>query len=140
MDKQNSQPGNATAKSFGLKRLRYSFSHSFDGLRFALANEQNMRIHLTAAIAVVVCGFVLRISAGQWLVCLLMIGLVMAAELFNTAIEATIDLSMPQHHALAKSAKDVAAAAVLILSIVAAIIGLVIFIPQLIALFNGSLY
>jgi diacylglycerol kinase len=120
-------------QKFGIKRLGYSFSHSFDGFRFACRNEQNMRIHLVSAAIVVICGFVFKISPAEWLVCLLLFGLVMSSELFNTALEATIDAVIPDQQPLAKTAKDVSSAAVLVLSITAAIIGLVIFLPKIIA-------
>jgi len=68
--------------------------------------------------------------------CLTMIGFVMAAELLNTAIEATVDMAMPDIHPLAKVAKDTASAAVFVLSFVSAIIGVVIFIPKILSIFG----
>ena len=90
-----------------------------------------MRIHLVLALAVVAVGAVLRFSLLAWAVVALAIGLVFAAELLNTAIEAVVDLVSPQQHPLAKRAKDVAAAAVLAASLAALTAGLLVLIATL---------
>lgn len=115
--------------------LTESFAHAFAGILACLKGERNMRIHLAAALLVTAGGFLLRISAAEWLVCLLFFALVMGAEAVNTAIEATVDLCSPQRHPKAKLAKDAAAAAVLLCAVMAAIAGAIIFLPRLIALF-----
>ena len=84
------------------------------------------------AILVIVFGFFLRISYIEWLVCLVLIGLVIMAEFFNTAIEYVVDLASPKIHPLAKAAKDTASAGVLMMAIISAIIGSIIFIPKII--------
>ena len=90
-----------------------------------------MRIHAVLALAVVVVGGVVRFSLLAWAVVALAIGLVLAAELLNTAIEAVVDLVSPQQHPLAKRAKDVAAAAVLAASLAAVTAGLLVLIATL---------
>ena len=114
------------------KRLRNSFKYAAEGISQAYKKEQNLKIHTFIAILVIVFGFFLKISYTEWLICLLLIGLVLMAEFFNTAIEYTVDLASPKIHPLAKSSKDVAAAGVLVISLVSAITGLVIFLPKLI--------
>lgn len=120
------------------KRLRYSFSYAFEGIKQAFLGEQNLRIHTFIAILVIVFGFFLKISYFEWLVCLLLIGLVIMAEFINTAIEYVVDLASPKIHPLAKAAKDTASAGVLMMAIISAVIGLVIFVPKLIV-FIGEL-
>jgi diacylglycerol kinase (ATP) len=93
-----------------------------------------MFIHLSVLCFVVIAGIILQISLFEWLICVILFGLVIAAELFNTAIEATIDLISPLRHPLAKIAKDTAAAAVFVLAIVSAISGLIIFVPKVLAI------
>lgn len=112
-----------------------SFRHAFDGILTGLG-ERNMKIHCLMAVLVVAFGFILRISVTEWCICLVLFGLIMALELVNTAIEAVVDLVTQEYRPLAKAAKDTAAGAVLIASIMAAITGLIIFIPRLLAFFH----
>jgi diacylglycerol kinase len=88
-----------------------------------------MRVHLALAAAVVAAGIWLSLSVGDWAVLALTIAGVWVAELFNTAIEAVVDLASPEQHHLARTAKDVAAAAVLAMSAAAAVVGLLILGP-----------
>ena len=86
-----------------------------------------MRFHLLAACLVIGAGFFTGLSPLQWAVLALTIAAVISAELINTAIEAVVDLVSPDHHHLAKAAKDTAAGAVLVVSAAAVIVGLIIF-------------
>ena len=122
-------------KKRGYKRFIKSFGYSIDGLKYAYKYEQSMTIHFTMVIFVIAAGFFLKISLFEWLICFMLMGLVMATELINTSIEAVVDLTCPEIHPLAKIAKDTASAAVFVFSVVAAISGLIIFIPKIIALF-----
>ena len=88
-------------------------------------------MHCAATIAVVIAGAVLRVGAVQWACLALAIGLVLVAEMFNTVVEALIDLHTSQLHPLAKAAKDVAAGAVLIASIAALGVAIAVFVPRL---------
>lgn len=119
------------------KRLVNSFKYAFQGIRQAYKGEQNLKIHTFMAILVIVFGFFLRISYLEWLACLILIGLVILAEFMNTAIEYVVDLASPNIHPLAKAAKDTASAGVLIMAIISAIIGLIIFIPKIIDFIGG---
>lgn len=115
-----------------------SFRHAFDGL-FTGLSERNMKIHCTMAVLVVVFGVLLRISVTEWCLCFVLFGLIMGLELVNTAVEAVVDLVTEEYHPLAKRAKDTAAGAVLIASIMAAVTGLIIFIPRLLYVLRALL-
>lgn len=113
-----------------------SFGHAFDGILSGL-EERNMKIHCTMAALVVFFGLILHISVTEWCICLVLFGLIMGLELVNTSLEALCDLVTKEYHPLAKRAKDTAAGAVLIASIMAAAAGLIIFIPRLLYLFKS---
>ena len=120
------------------KRLTNSFKYASEGIKQSYKGEQNLKIHTFIAILVIVFGFFLKISYTEWLVCLILIGLVLMSEFFNTAIEYVVDLASPKIHPLAKAAKDTASAGVLMMAIISAIIGLIIFLPKIIV-FIGEL-
>jgi undecaprenol kinase len=111
-------------------KLIKSFGYAFSGLMYAAKNERNVQIHFCAAIVVLVCGLYFRITNVEWLILLLTIGGVISLEMMNTAVEKAVDLATEDFHPLAKLAKDIAAGAVLVLSIVAVIIGGIIFAPH----------
>ena len=113
-----------------------SFYHAFAGVKECLVNERNMTIHFCFMIAVIFFGFILNISTGEWITCIILFALVMALELVNTAVETTIDLCCPTINEKAKLAKDMAAGAVLLAAMAAAIIGLYIFVPKFILLLS----
>ena len=121
------------------KRLINSFKYAFEGILQAYVGEQNLKIHTVIAILVIIFGFILKISYTEWLVCLVLIGLVLMAEFFNTSIEYLVDLGSPEIHPLAKATKDTASAGVLMMAIISAIIGLIIFVPKLISFIGGLL-
>ena len=114
-----------------------SFGYAFEGIFTCIRKERNMKIHCVMTLLVIRAGFIFHISAAEWCICLTLFGLVMALELVNTAVEAVVDLVTSERRPLAKIAKDTAAGAVLIAAIMAAIAGLVIFLPKGIALFLG---
>ena len=114
------------------KKLINSFKYAFAGLISSLKTEQNMRIHILAVILVIIAGFVLKISLIEWCICITLCGMVIFAELINTAIETTVDIAMPEINEKAKLAKDISAAAVLVLAISSAIVGCIIFVPKII--------
>ena len=115
----------------GKKRLINSFKYAFDGLKYAFIYEQNLTVHILATIIVIIFGFLFKISIFEWLVLFLIIGLVIATELINTSIEATIDLITDEINPLAKIAKDTAASAVLVFGLTSLIIGALIFLPKI---------
>jgi undecaprenol kinase len=110
-----------------------SFRHAFWGLAHALRTQRNARIHVLVATAVIILGLALGIEPIKWAMVVLTIGFVFVAELFNTVVEAAIDLVTEEYHPLAKTAKDVAAGAVLIAAATAVIVGVLLLGPPLIA-------
>jgi len=112
-----------------VKKLIKSFGYALEGI-WASFKQQNMRIHLTSALIVVVAGLLTGLSTVEWLIIILMIALVIGAEMINSAIESVVDLASPTFHPLAKQAKDIAAGAVLIFAITSVVIGLIIFVPK----------
>ncbi|WP_276879358.1 diacylglycerol kinase family protein [Bacteroides heparinolyticus] len=116
---------------YDIKKQLYGFSYAWKGIRCCIGKEQNLSFHLIAAIIVVIAGFILSITKIEWTIVILCIGVVIAAELFNTAIERLVDLVSPQQHPIAGKVKDIAAGAVLVCAVTAAIIGLIIFVPYL---------
>lgn len=120
-------------------QLLQSFGFACKGLIAALRTERNFRIHILAATGVVVMGFLVNLNPAEWAVVVVCTGMVLTAELLNTAIEKTIDLVSPQWDKQAGLIKDMAAAAVLIASLAALVVGLVVFVPKLPALFSHVL-
>ena len=111
--------------------LYKSFGYAFQGIFNTIRTERNIKIHCAPAILVTIFGIWLQISKTEWMICFILFGLILALELVNTAVEATVDLFTEERKPLAKKAKDAAAGAVLIVAIFAAVIGILIFIPKL---------
>ena len=114
-----------------MKKLLKSFKYAFDGIYTGIKEEQNMKIHIIIMILVIIFGIMLKINTIEWIICILLFGLVISMELINTAIENTVNLITKEKNQQAKIAKDVAAGAVLASAIVSAIIGLMIFVPKI---------
>ncbi len=108
-----------------------SFRNAFAGLATAFRRQRNLRIHLVSTASVLVVGLWLQLQLLEWSALLLAVGLVWTAELANTALEAAVDLASPEHRELARTAKDVSAAAVLIAAAVAAAVGVLILGPRI---------
>ncbi len=121
--------------NFSWRKRAASFKYALQGVVTMVRDEHNMRIHLVAAVIAVAMGVVLHISAIEWIVVTLCICGVIAAEATNTAIESLCDKVSQERDPLIKRSKDCAAAAVLIIAIGAAIVGSIIFLPKIIALF-----
>ena len=109
-----------------------SLEFALTGILTAFKEERNMRKHAVTALAVILAGFVFRVSRIEWLFLLMSIFLVVAFEIINSAIENVVDLASHYHFSmLAKKAKDMAAGAVLVVSLLAAVIGVLIFLPRI---------
>lgn len=122
-------------KQKGIAKFINSFKYPIKGLRYAYRNEQNLAVDVGVALIVIIAGFLFRINVTEWAILILTVGLVISCELLNTAIEAVVDLVTEEYHPLAKVAKDTAAAAVFVFAIISVVIGLIIFLPKIIALF-----
>ena len=120
-------------KKTGKNPLYKSFGYAFEGIFAGIRGERNMKIHCFAAVCVVVAGVLFHISVTEWCICLVLFGLILSLELVNTAIEAVVDLVTEDKKPLAKLAKDTAAGALLIAAVMAAMAGLLIFVPKLIS-------
>ena len=116
---------------YDLKKQLRSFGYAWKGIRCCVGKEQNLSFHLIAMVVTVIAGFLLEITRIDWMIVILCIGVVIAAELFNSAIEKLVDLGAPERHPIAGQVKDIAAGAVLVCAATAAIIGLIVFIPYL---------
>jgi diacylglycerol kinase (ATP) len=119
-----------------MSRLVKSFTYALKGIYFYITSEGNVRIHLLATVLVIGMGCWLHVTLKQWILLVLAIGLVHAAEAFNTAIEEIVNFISPQQHPSAGKIKDLAAGAVLITAVTAAIIGALIFTPLLVQKFS----
>ena len=124
-------------KVLSIKRLRKSFGYAFKGIDDVIKHEPNMKIHVVVAILVVIMAFILKVSIIEWIVLVLLIGAVLAAETINTTIENLVDMYTKEYDEKAKIVKDTAAGTVLILAITSTIIGLIIFIPKIIYLLES---
>lgn len=113
------------------KNLANSFKYAFTGILTSIKKEKNMKIHILAAVLVILLGIILQITKLEWIACVFAISMVISAELFNTAIETTVDMITLEKNEKAKIGKDVSAGAVLISAIGAAIIGIIIFLPKI---------
>lgn len=112
-----------------------SFKNACSGIRYA-GCERNFRFHLMAAFAAIVTAFTLKFSRTEWLLLLLLIVLVLTMEIINTAIEKICDWVHPQHSIKIKIIKDMSAAAVLLVALLALIFFVVLFIPKLSFILN----
>lgn len=121
-------------KPFIRQRVK-SFGHAFEGIALFFRSSTHARVHLLATAVVVSIGFWLHIAQHEWLMLLLAIAGVLVSEALNSAIEYTVDLVTEDFHPLAKKAKDVAAGAVLLMALFAVVVGIIIFLPKLLALF-----
>ncbi|HNS39976.1 MAG: diacylglycerol kinase family protein [Anaerolineae bacterium] len=112
------------------RRIR-SFVYALEGWWHVIRTQPNAWIHAVISLAVIVLAFWLRLGRMEWAILVLTMALVWMAEFFNTALESAVDMAMPDVHPLAKAAKDVAAAAVLVGAIGAVVVGLLVMGPPL---------
>ncbi len=108
-----------------------SFRHALAGLFYMLRTQRNAWIHAVATISVIALGLWLQLETVRWAILAITIGLVWMAEFVNTALEAVVDLASPDIHPLAKTGKDVAAAAVLVGALTSVMVGLLVLGPPL---------
>ena len=122
----------------GKSRFSESAGHALNGINYTSNHERNFRIELFFAIAVTIISMVLKVSLIEWAILILVIAMVLALEMVNTAIERWVDLVTQEYKELAKVSKDVAAGAVLIMSMFSIIIGIIIFLPKIIEILGGK--
>ena len=114
-----------------LKTRLHSIRYALDGIKYILETQQNARIHLLFTLAVFILGFLLGITRMEWIALTLTVGLVWAAELFNTAVEVMVDWISPEKHIAAKICKDISAGSVLVTASISILVGILIFGPPL---------
>lgn len=119
------------------EKRKKAFTYAGQGIRRFFKEEAHAQIHLIMAVLVLISGFIFKLNRLEWLIVLLCIGIVMMAEMINSAIENVVDLVSPEKKELAGKAKDLAAGAVLVASIIAACIGLILFVPKALLLISS---
>jgi diacylglycerol kinase (ATP) len=118
---------------FFLRNRLASFGPALAGLRHVLRTQPNAWVHAAISLAVILCGLWLQLDLASWALLVSMMGLVWVTEFLNTALEAVVDLASPRHHEVAKIAKDVSAAAVVIAALAAVVVGLLVLVPPLLS-------
>jgi diacylglycerol kinase len=108
-----------------------SFVYAWDGVRYVVRTQRNMRVHLALGVLAIALGIGLRISPVEWAVIFVAIALVLVSEMMNTVVEAVVDLASPRFSPLAKVAKDAAAGAVLLNALLSLVIALFVYVPHL---------
>lgn len=120
-----------TRSPFDIRRRLKSFVYALEGWWYVLRTQHNAWIHAAISVCVFALAFWLGLSRLEWSILILTTMIVWMAEFFNTALEAVVDMATPELHPLAKVAKDVAAAAVLVGALGAVLVGLLIMGPAL---------
>lgn len=116
------------------RSLSSSFYYAFEGIKEAFKNEPNFRIHSILGLIALSLAYILNFKKEEWIILFFTIAFVLILELINTSLEAIVDLVSPNIRAKAKVAKDVSAAAVFISSILALLVGAILFLPKIINL------
>jgi diacylglycerol kinase len=114
--------------------VRESFEFAFKGYRYAIQTQRNLRFQLVAAVLVITISTFLPMELIEWAILFVLVALVIVAEILNTAIEKTIDLIIKEYDPLAKTIKDLSAAAVLFIAFTSIVVGLFIYWPKFVAL------
>ncbi len=110
-----------------------SFTYAYKGIKLSLS-QRNMKVHIACASLVILIGFIFHINNVEWCIVSLCIGLVIAFEMINTAIEYIVDMISPDFNEKAGKIKDIAAGSVLVISIIAFICGILVFGKYIVAL------
>jgi len=114
-----------------MRSLLRSFRFAASGVAYCFRTQRNLKLHVAAAMLAMVAGWRFGLSAAELGVLVLTIAAVLVAEMFNTAVEALVDLVSPQYHPRAKVAKDVAAGGVLVTAMVSLVVAYLLFIPRI---------
>jgi diacylglycerol kinase (ATP) len=127
---------NPNNKAFSTRKRLKSFVYAYHGILHLIRTQHNAWIHLVITGVALAMGVCFSVTQSEWIAIILCIGIVFAAETFNTSIELLCDARFTEYDKRAEIIKDTAAGAVLIVSIASAITGAIIFLPKLLALFN----
>ena len=123
------------SKYTGFKRIIYSAKYSIDGLVYAYKNEKSLILHGMVSLVAIALGVMLKLNRYEWCIIVIVLGIILAFELVNTAMEACVDMVTTKYNELAKIAKDCCSAASFVTSCIGGIISLYIYIPKIITLF-----
>ena len=119
------------------RKFKDSFKNCIDGLRFININEDNFKREIFLGIIALLISYILKISKLEFIIIIIMIGLVLTCEVINTAIERLVDLVSPSYNKLAGEVKDIMAFSVFLMCIISLIVGVIIFVPKIIVLIGG---
>ncbi|MBU3659113.1 MAG: diacylglycerol kinase family protein [Flavobacteriales bacterium] len=122
---------NFTQQKFALKKFLLGFVYAFQGFAILVKSERNFKFHLFAFLCITIAGFYFQIEKTEWLAVLIISSVILTAEALNSAIEKLCNHVQPEIHPAIKSVKDIAAASVLISSIIAVLIACIIFLPRI---------
>jgi diacylglycerol kinase len=120
-----------SSQKFSFKSRISSFRYAFNGFMTLLKDEHNSRLQLFAALLVIIAGIFFHLTSTEWILIIIVMGLVFIAELFNSAVESLADRISAEKNEYIRKAKDYCAAAVLLAAIIAAITGAFIFLPRI---------
>ncbi len=120
-----------------ISRVVQKFMYAIIGIWITIKEEKSLWSHLVISLLIITLGVAVRINTTQWIILILTISMVMGFEVINTAMEALVDMISFRFNLKVKKVKDIAAGATLVVSIAALIIGLILFIPELIELVDG---
>lgn len=118
-------------KKFSVKDRLRSFVYAYNGIKYTYVTQHNFLIHIVFALIAILLGIILGISNLEWIAIIIVIGLVLTAEIFNSSIEELVNLLSPERNVKAGVIKDLAAGAVLISAIAAFLTGAIIFLPKI---------
>lgn len=113
------------------KNFFEALKNSLNGICYVIKNEKNIKIELIFAILAILASIVLKLNSVEWSIIILVIFLVLFAECINTSLETIVDMYTEEYNEKAKIAKDIAAGAVTLVSLLSVIIGIVIFLPKI---------
>ncbi len=133
MTNEENREMSASERLKGSNTFLKSFGYAACGVAEA-ASERNFKVDVAAAVIAVALCAILRVPLWGWVAVCLCVGIQLAAETLNTAIEAVVDLASPDMHPLAKRAKDCAAGAALITAVMSVVVGALVYISALVAL------
>ena len=108
-----------------------SFRYAFSGLKAALRNEPNIRIHLGIALLAIVAAYFLRFTSTEWIILAFTIAFVLILELINTTLESLVNLVSPERRDEARFAKNVSAATVLVSAFLSVVVAAFLFLPKI---------
>ena len=119
------------------RKFSSSVKNCINGFKFININEDNFKREIFLGIIVLILSYVFRVNKIEFIIIIIVIGLVLVSEIINTAIERLVDLVSPKYNKLAGEVKDIAASSVLLMCIFSLVVGVIIFVPKIINLLGG---